>query len=316
MLSLLFLPSQSGCQFWRRAGVSSSSIIASRQYVQEAVASLDGENTSEALRKLTQAVKANPENYEARSMYADLLWKSGNNETAIIQKQLAVQHEDATAEMFVELAQMYYATGEYPMAQRALKQGLRLNTASAAAWVLQGEIYEKQGKPEEAVAAYHQAVFCEPENMNAAMHLTDGYLAMGKPQRALEMAQFARSRSTSGEGVSRLLYREGLAMTQLQRHADAASVLAKAANSARTMEEKAELPQTLAALASAQYHAGQREDAILTAQRGVDLAPENTQCAALLQQWKAPDGILAEVQPQYGNNAQALVEELPSTKEP
>ena len=320
---LLALFTQSGCRLWNRTSVSSKETLESRQCLQQAVDLLDDGETDEGTRALAQAVKANPKNYEARAMYAEQLWKAGNQETAIIQMQLAVRSEDATAEMYIQLAQMFYETGSYDDAQKALTNGLRRDATNPAAWVLQGKLYEQNHQPDRALAAFHQALFHDPENTEAMVHLADSYLRAGKPQRALEIAQYSRNRgfaaSSEDPNTPALLYREGLAMTQLKRYTDALEVLTLAANQTSqplgevpaTPTQVAEHAQILTALANAQFQAGHPAEAASTARQALAFSPSNEQCLNIVAQTETPTlapprstAVSAPVTPQYGSNVE------------
>lgn len=300
MLLILIL-FQNGCQFWRRTGVSSASTIASRQYVQQAVDAIQAENRSEANQKLVLAIKANPDNYEARAMYADTLWENGEVENAILEMQRVVQYEDATAEMFLKLAWMYYETNELGLAQKYLKQTIQMNTSLSDAWVLQGKIFQKQNDSLRAIAAFHQAIYYNPEESKAALYLADEYLLTQRPQRALETIQVALSQFPPNQEPVEMLYREGLAMTHLQRYADAVEILAVATEkmSGKNLFSPEDEQKILLALAEAQYQSGRYSDAIHTAFRGLEVGPYNQRCAQLVRQIQEK-GISAEVQPQIG----------------
>ncbi|MDO4576221.1 MAG: tetratricopeptide repeat protein [Planctomycetia bacterium] len=267
-ISLLgtLLACSSGCQFWRRTGVSSASTLASRQYVQEAVDSLQANHRSDAFTRLELAVKANPENYEARVLLADLLWESGSHEDAILQMQRATQNKDATAEMFVKLAWMYYETEEYGLAQKNLQRGLKRNASLADGWVLQGKLYEHDGKLPQAIAAFHQAVFYNPEESRAPLCLSDCYLKNQQPQRALETILAAKSKCPAGQETAEMLYREGLAMSQLKRYDEAARVLALAAT-------KSDDPKIRESLAGLQKQTNPAVSADVTPQYGSQVTP-------------------------------------------
>ncbi|MDO4584046.1 MAG: tetratricopeptide repeat protein [Planctomycetia bacterium] len=302
MLLILILL-QNGCQFWRRTGVSSASTIASRQYVQQAVDAIQLENHSEATQKLALALKANPDNYEARAMYADTLWENGDVENGILEMQRVVQHEDATAEMFLKLAWMYYETEEWGLAQKYLNQGLQQNSTLADAWVLQGKIFQKQNDSPRAIAAFHQAIYYNPEESKAALYLADEYLLTQRPQRALETIQVALSKFPPSQEPVEMLYREGLAMSHLKRHADAVEILTAATEkmAGKQLFSPEDEQKVLLALAEAQYQAGRYADAIHTAFRGLEVGPYNQRCAQLVRQIQEK-GITADVQPQIGGS--------------
>lgn len=277
----LLLTTSGGCRVWHRTRVSSAETIASRQYVQQAVESIEQNKMENAKSQLALAVKTNPENLEARTMYADELWKEGNREEAIRQMQKAVIHPEVTPELVVKLAEMYFECSNYSLAQRYVSLGLRHNSGLAEAWILQGRIYEIQQRSEQALAAYHQAVFYAPENVTYQTLLAQQYLKNGKPQRALEAAQAAQDKSNSDAPPIEILLCKGTALSQLARNHEAVQVLAQA-NALHPQNA-----QILTALASAQCENQNYSYAFQSATQALNLDPGNAQCTALLNQIQA-----------------------------
>lgn len=267
-----------GCRVWHRTRVSSAETIASRQYVQQAVESIEQKEMGNASSQLALAVKTNPENLEARTMYADTLWNQGECDEAIRQMEKAVRHPEVTPELVVKLAEMYFERENYSLAQRYVSLGLRHNSGMPDAWVLQGKIHEIQNHPEQALAAYHQAAFYAPEDVKIQTLLAQQYLKNGKPQRALEAAQAAQEKSTTDTPPVEVLLCKGEALSQLQRNGEAVQVLAQA----NTLQP--ENPQILTALASAQFQNQEYSSALQNAARGLKLEPENAQCSAILHE--------------------------------
>ena len=246
--------------------------------MQQAAESMEQQDTENASARLALAVKTNPENIEARTMLADLLWNQGDREEATRQMERVVLHPEVTPELVVKLAWMFFEQKNYALAQKYVSLGLKHNSGMADAWILQGKIYELQNQNEQALTAYHQAAFYAPEDEKIQTMLAKQYLKLGKPQRALEAAQAAKRKSAADAPSEEILLCEGKALSQLQRQPDAVRVL---------LQARAQNPQStpiLSALAEAQYLNRDFGAAYQTAARGLELSPGNETCSQIVAQ--------------------------------
>ena len=286
--------STSGCRIWHRGwGLSSASTIASRQYVQQAVESLQQNDPTDASQKLELAIETNPENAEARAMYADVLWKRGQRSEAIAEMERAVKNAEMTPNELIKLAWMYFEENDLANAARWVEKGLKRDAAIADGWLLRGKIDEARGKNREAIAAYHQAIYYNPEDYRANLMLSNVYLKARQPQRALETIQGISSKFAPNQEPVEVVYAEGMALYSLQRYSDATAYFAAAA------AKNPRNPRFLEMLADAQFRAGQYDNALQTAQAGMKLEPQSEPCREILSQL-APGPAQAEVSTQYG----------------
>ncbi len=278
VLVLALFLTTSGCRVWQRTRVTSVATLESRQFVQQAAKSIEGKNMEDAQSQLKLAVKVNPENIEARTMLADTLWNQGSFSEAVKEMEKVVRHPEVQPEQIVKLAWMHFEQNNYPLAQKYVSRALQENSGIADAWILQGRLYEIEEKPEQTLAAYHQAVFLDPENEKTQTLLARRYLDLDKPQRALEVAQTARSKNRSSGVNEELLLCEGMALTRLQRNSEAVQILRQA---------NAQAPQNikiLSTLALAQYQNGDWGQAFQSATRVLEMDPGNSVCAELANQ--------------------------------
>lgn len=296
LLVFLLIPvllfSASGCRVWYRTKISSADTIASRQFVQQAVESIEQENMENAESQLALAVRANPENIEACSMYADALWNQGKHQEAIAQMEKVVRNSEVTPELVVKLSWMFFECGEYGKAQKFLTLGLKHDPELADAWLLQGKLHELQQKPELALNAYHQAVFHEPENGDLQLVLAQQYLKLEHFQRALESARAAKGKnSENAEFPAEILLCEGDALVKLQRTSEAVQTFRLA------FSKELKDPELLSRLASAQLQCGDLAGAYQTAQRGAETAPQNGVFSQVLHQIQLASGTPAGTLP-------------------
>lgn len=296
LLVFLLIPvllfSVSGCRVWYRTKISSADTIASRQFVQQAVESIEQKNMENAESQLALAVRANPENIEACSMYADALWNQGKRQEAIVQMEKVVRNSEVTPELVVKLSWMFFECGEYGKAQKYLTLGLKHDPELADAWLLLGKLHELQQKPELALNAYHQAVFHEPENGDLQLVLAQQYLKLEQFQRALESARAAKGKnSENAEFPAEILICEGDALVKLQRTSEAVQTFRLA------FSKDLKDPELLSRLASAQLQCGDLSGAYQTAQRGAETAPQNEVFPQVLHQIQLASGTPASTLP-------------------
>lgn len=224
VLGLLFV-TLTGCRVWNRTHVTSAETLASRQYVQRAAESLEQQNEEDAESQLNEALNSNPSNFEARTMKAEILWKQGKKKEATAEMEKAVTSPEVTPEQITRLAQMHFDQGDFQKAQNCVSLSFRYDASLSSTWVLQGEIYEIQGRNEDALAAYHQAAFHEPEDSRIQLKIASTYLKIGKPQRALETVQHARLKGSTEDAPPEMLLCESKALTELNRTTDAVRLL-------------------------------------------------------------------------------------------
>lgn len=291
------IASCAGCRIWHRGGgVSSASTIASRQYVQQAVESIQQNDATDASQKLELALETNPENAEARAMYADMLWKQGRHLEAIAEMEKSVRNSEAVPDWHVKLAWMYFEEKDLSNAALWVEKGLKRDPTIADGWLLRGKIDEARGKNREAIAAYHQAIYYNPEDYRASVMLANVYLKAREPQRALETIQGTAAKFAPNQEPVEVVYAEGMALFELQRFESASVQFAAAAS------KNPKNPHFLEMLAESQYRAGQYDSALQTAQSGLRAFPASEPCREILTQLSPGLPAQAEVSSQYGKN--------------
>ena len=95
----------------------------------------------------------------------------------LIEKEKQIKND----EEYYKIAVSYYLQGEYKESEGYLQKALELNEEFVNAYVLKGRIAEKQGRMDDAVIAYQQAISSESDDnkaakirvMEAAIHLNN-----------------------------------------------------------------------------------------------------------------------------------------------
>lgn len=126
------------------------------------------------------------------------------------------------------LARDLFDIKKYDKAEGRCREILARNPKSTAAYILLGEIREKQGQVNEACDFYAQALNLEPQNVTLNIKYAELLLATKKYPQAVE----AYNQALSGEGVAdqpELFFKVALLNTQYGSLAKAEQLLARAA---------------------------------------------------------------------------------------
>lgn len=128
----------------------------------------------------SERMKATPSSDKARYYYGlGLAYKRlGENEKAEKAWENAnfgpykklIENEKAknNHQHLYKIAVSYYLQGEYSESEKHLEQALGLNESFVNAYVLKGKIAEKQGRMDEAISNYQQAISMETDGKKAA----------------------------------------------------------------------------------------------------------------------------------------------------
>jgi tetratricopeptide (TPR) repeat protein len=224
-----------------------------------------------------QAVESCPVDIDARKNYAEALWHSGDNQKAITQLNEAVKLQDDNDAILVRAGEMCLASGEIEQAKQDAIRALDVNPTSASAWALRGRLMQQTGQPRQALADFYRALSYAPDNRDLLLNIAETYRVLGEPQRALVNLQTLADSYPPGEEPQQVLYLEGLALSALNRPADAIERLMVARERAQAT------PEILVALAEAELKLGQENEARQNVQQALAIAPSHAPSRALLE---------------------------------
>lgn len=125
--------------------------------------------------------------------------------------RVALRAEPRNAEMWTQLAEVYYSQGKGDQAIAACQAALQLDPKSADAYYVLGIVARYlQGDTDEAVKFWHQAVISDPKHAKALIHL--GHVARERDDLDQALTWYQRAVEASPRSHSALL---GLGMTLL-----------------------------------------------------------------------------------------------------
>ncbi|MHB8901731.1 MAG: tetratricopeptide repeat protein [Thermoguttaceae bacterium] len=273
----ILIAGQTGCLWKREAAVSPKTIV-SRQLCRQAVAAMERAQWDDAEPLLSKAVEVCPESPDARSKYADLLWRRNQHAEAVREMAEAVRLSPDDALLHVAYGEMLLGVGNLALAAKEADLALDMQPQLAGAWALRGRLMRRSGKLREALSDLHRAEGLAPGNLSYQAEIADLYLGLHEPDLALATLQSLSSAGFVEEERVAVLTLKGRAYSAMGRYEDAADnyLLASSRGGADS--------QTLFLLAQAQLQAGHTHEAVAAARQSLALDPENAASRQLLAQ--------------------------------
>jgi Flp pilus assembly protein TadD len=242
---------------------------------------VDAGNWQSAEEFFAKAVEVCPVDERVQSRYAEALWRRGSRKEALDHMQEAVRLSGSEPELVVRLGEMHLQNGDLHQAGQLADRVVDSGRPLASAYRLRGDVRQRQGKLDDALADYHRALGIQSVYPEVQMAIAAVYYHVDRPQRALSTLQSLAGTYPSGEEPVEMLYLQGLACKSLGRHEQALKHLAQAE------ERGLQSAELLGNLAEARYLAGDPVAAQATLQRAMELEPSNPEVqrvAASMQQ--------------------------------
>ena len=162
-----------------------------------------------------KAVEVCPVDERVQSRYADALWHRGSRQEALDHMKEAVRLSGGEPELVVRLGEMHLETGDLQQASQLAERVILSGRQLAGAYRLRGDVRERQGKSDKALADYHRALGMQSQYPEVQMAIAAVYYRQGRPQRALSTLQALAGSYPSGEEPAEMLYWQGLACKAL-----------------------------------------------------------------------------------------------------
>ncbi len=264
----------SGCSGFARRW-QRDDVVTARQIAQQGMDAYHAGDWRRAEEFFAQAVEVCPVDERVRWRYAETLWNLDSRREAIEHMRESVRLSGGEPELTVRLGEMYLAEKDLQQADRLADTVIRSGRELASAHRLQGDVRQRQGRWQEALAAYHWALSIQPQYPEVQMAVAQVNYRHGRPQRSLSTLRALASAYPPGEQPAELHYWQGLACAALGRHELAAGQLALAQS--RGMQSADLLYQ----LAEARLRTGDWNAAAMTLQRAMEADPQHPQAAQL-----------------------------------
>jgi protein O-GlcNAc transferase len=180
---------------------------------------------NEAVRLLTDAVKARPRSHEAALNLGLALQSLGNNEGALVQYDRALALRPTLPEALNNRGSALRALGRLEEALESYEQALTQRLDYADAFNNRGAVLLDLGRNEEALTSCQQALAARPDFAAAHFNRGNALAALGRHQRALSSYDEALKLEPGHAGA---LANKSAIFTLLNRHEEALAA-AKAA---------------------------------------------------------------------------------------
>lgn len=227
---------------------------------------------------LAKAVDVCPEDPDARSKYADLLWQLDRRKEAIREMSEAVRLAPENAQLRVKYGEMQLAVGDLGTAREAADLALDMQPKLPGAWALRGRLMRRTGKAREALSDLHRAESLDPKIPDYQLEIAQLYLGLNEPDRALATLESLSDQWSAQDEPAAVLALKGRAYSAMGRFDDAADTLLLAANRGAGDSE------TFYCLAEAQFRAGRPREAAAAAQKALTVNPQHAASRHLLAQ--------------------------------
>lgn len=138
-------------------------------------------------------------------MRGELALAQGDPHTAALQLELATAAPDEDAYLLSRLADAQEQTGDRELAERTMREAVRVDACQQHIWLTRGRWAERDGDLAAAEQAYGRALECDEGASRALLALNRVLRSRGRPERGLELV--ARASSRRGGHEKQLLAR-------------------------------------------------------------------------------------------------------------
>ncbi|REK15834.1 MAG: hypothetical protein DWQ37_08435 [Planctomycetota bacterium] len=272
--ALVLCAALGGCRSLGSREPVSESVAMGRQLTQQGANSMERGDWKRAESLLERAVATSPSDADARRNYAEALLHRGAMQQALAQLEQARKLTPGDPGLTVRTGEIELQLAKIDRAEELAEEALRIDPKFASAWALRGRVAAARGQPRKALADYQRALGYA-YNDEVTVQLAEAYRQLNQPEQALAALQSVADRYSPGEEPQRVLHLEGLALSALGRHDDAARVLALAAQRQRPSAD------LLCHLAEAEFAAGRTPNAQYALQQALAQDPAHGPSRAL-----------------------------------
>jgi tetratricopeptide (TPR) repeat protein len=150
-----------------------------------------GGQAAEARQAYQRALQLNPRLAAAWLGLAEMAFEQGRKEEERRLLQQAVEAGTDSAALLSRLAQLEIAESDYQAADLHLQRATSLNPLWAAAWLVWGDLGEKQNRPQEALERYLKAIAADPTDGASLLRASRLLLKLERKDQARSLLQQA-----------------------------------------------------------------------------------------------------------------------------
>jgi tetratricopeptide (TPR) repeat protein len=260
-----------GCARWR-AGWGRSHETAARLTEQARQAEGRGDSRSAEIL-LTEAVRSDPTDCEARIQLSELLLEHGSLDAAEVHLKQVVNQTPDDPRGYVRLAEALFLKRDYGAADEVLTQALEMEPRHLNGLLLRGRLSEIQQRNDLAIQAYYELLAIEPTHVGARLRIASIHFRENRLEQAApllrEIMGAIEATETQQTHAAWLL---GMVYSRKGRWHDAAETLELALRGRNCQSAQA---ADWYQLAYAHYRAGNVEPAREANARALQLGPQH-----------------------------------------
>jgi tetratricopeptide (TPR) repeat protein len=149
------------------------------------------EDFNQAVGMYQQVLRIDPNNVEAHINLGYCYWRLGRMDEAVQENRLAIQLAPDDYRGHLNLVLLYRDTGRITEAVEAAQRlpDVAPPSERGKVWTLLGDLYQSAGRPDDAIAAYEQALQVAPDLVQVYSVLGSLYLQQNRPSDALRVFQ-------------------------------------------------------------------------------------------------------------------------------
>ncbi len=262
------------CTFGDRA--NKQHVAEARELTSLGLNALHRGRPAEASRFLRQACDTSPEDTRIRRHLASSLTESGQTDLAVYELKQAIEQSAVDPATHVELGTLLLAQGQPHAAREQAMLALDLDRQLAEAWLLKGKSEKAANQLQVAIDSLHRAANYDQDNRETRLELAECWAASGEPLRALTAIEIHNASYADDQIPIHAIELAGRVMIDLKQYFRATQMLGEATG------RNDATAQTWILLSRAQWAAGDRSTALLTALSAQQAFPENSELPDLI----------------------------------
>lgn len=223
---------------------------------------------------LTEAVRTDPRDCDARIQLSELLLEHGSLDAAELHLKQVVNQTPGDPRGYVRLAETLFLKEDYPGAEQALARALELEPRHLNGLLLRGRLAEMQQRNDLAIEAYYEVLAVDPNHVAARMRVASIHFRENRLEQAAPLLREIMGAVDATEAQqTHAAWMLGMVYSRKERWNDAAEALEFALRGRNCQAAQA---ADWYQLAFAHYKAGNPDGARAANAKALQLSPRHS----------------------------------------